>query len=96
MAKIINRSHSDLEVFGLDSGVPKRWILPAAHDGTSLATADTFDCHALRAPDGSGIDVFGSEDWWQVVTSEVYVYDYGSSNVSLHCIPPQGGKPEWH
>ena len=93
MAKIINRSSHDLEVFGMDSGALKRWILPTAQQGTTLATAATFDCQALRAPDGSSIDVFGSEDWWHVLTAEAYAYDFGSSNVSLHCVPLNPGQP---
>lgn len=92
MAKIFNRSSHDIEVYGLVAGTPKRWILPAPASGATIATLNAFDCTAVRAPSWTLTDIFDSEDWWEVLTDEVYIYDFGLWDTSLHCVPPVAGQ----
>lgn len=92
MTTIINRSQCALEIFGTNSGTPVRWILPGPDQKTGKdhqTNSAAFNCIALRGTDG--VDVFGVSDWWQVFTDEVYVYDWGTDSVTLHCLPVRPG-----
>ncbi|MCA9135409.1 MAG: hypothetical protein KDB00_01585 [Planctomycetales bacterium] len=55
---------------------------------------------------GDGVTIFDEDDWWFVLTDEVYVYDYEDNlfddwfvhDLSLHCIPflpISGSDPPW-
>ena len=78
-----------MEVFGSVGGTPKRWILPGYDEdtNTTLATAATFNCTAVRAVDPV-VGIFDVNRWWQVLTPEAYVYDFPHDDtLSLHCVP---------
>ncbi|WZP00301.1 hypothetical protein EP7_001930 [Isosphaeraceae bacterium EP7] len=90
MAQVVNRSSHVIEVYGTEtaSGTARRWILAPGKQ-----TQATFNCSELRAGDEFGLEVFGSKDWWKVLTDYVFIYPphggdgFFTQDMTLHCVP---------
>ncbi|MCP4189692.1 MAG: hypothetical protein GY768_03580 [Planctomycetaceae bacterium] len=91
MATVVNRSIATVEMYGEGpDNSALRALLPPGRQSNN-----NFRVIALHAPDGDFTDIFDEEHWWEVKTPQVYIYEYKSglftSNLTLHCIPPQPG-----